>query len=262
MIARAFVFGQRGRRAGGSTLRDDRRDAMLGRRAWTTARALGKREEIFPIGSTAKTRWFATGGDGEDAVREANAALDDVFFSDGRVADAAAAGSSSSSAAESRRLTHVDATTGAATMVDVGLKTPTRRTATASARVTLGDEAFALVRENKVKKGDVLAAARLAGIIGAKKTHDLIPLCHALALDSVKIDLRMNEEAKAVDVFATATCSGKTGVEMEALTAVTVSGLTIYDMCKAVSKDIVIGDVRLEAKYGGKSGDWKRGGEV
>lgn len=147
-------------------------------------------------------------------------------------------------------------------MVDVGLKTPTRRTATASARVTLGDEAFALVRENKVKKGDVLAAARLAGIIGAKKTHDLIPLCHALALDSVKIDLRMNEEAKAVDVFATATCSGKTGVEMEALTAVTVSGLTIYDMCKAVSKDIVIGDVRLESKYGGKSGDWKRGGEV
>ena len=128
--------------------------------------------------------------------------------------------------------------------------------------MTLGDEAFALVRENKVKKGDVLAAARLAGIIGAKKTHDLIPLCHALALDSVKIDLRMNEEAKAVDVFATATCSGKTGVEMEALTAVTVSGLTIYDMCKAVSKDIVIGDVRLEAKYGGKSGDWKRGGEV
>ena len=236
---------------------------MLGRRAWTTARALGKREEIFPIGSTAKMRWFATSGDGEDAVREANAALDDVFFSDGRVADAAAAGSSSSSsAAESRRLTHVDATTGAATMVDVGLKTPTRRTATASARVTLGDEAFALVRENKVKKGDVLAAARLAGIIGAKKTHDLIPLCHALALDSVKIDLRMNEEAKAVDVFATATCSGKTGVEMEALTAVTVSGLTIYDMCKAVSKDIVIGDVRLEAKYGGKSGDWKRGGEV
>ena len=233
---------------------------MLRRRAWTAARALGASKRIFPIGRTS-TRAFATGGSGEDAVREANAVLDDVFFSAGRMGENDAVAGSSASGTQ-QRLTHVDATTGAATMVDVGLKTPTRRTATASARVTLGDEAFALVRENKVKKGDVLAAARLAGIIGAKKTHDLIPLCHALALDSVKIDLRMNEEAKAVDVFATATCSGKTGVEMEALTAVTVSGLTIYDMCKAVSKDIVIGDVRLESKYGGKSGDWKRGGEV
>lgn len=237
------------------------RRAMLTRRAWTTARALSVSKEIFRIGSTS-TRACATGGSGEDAVREANAVLDDVFFSAGRMSDDDAVAASLSPSGTTQRLTHVDATTGAATMVDVGLKTPTRRTATASARVTLGDEAFALVRENKVKKGDVLAAARLAGIIGAKKTHDLIPLCHALALDSVKIDLRMNEEAKAVDVFATATCSGKTGVEMEALTAVTVSGLTIYDMCKAVSKDIVIGDVRLESKYGGKSGDWKRGGEV
>ena len=109
-----------------------------------------------------------------------------------------------------------------------------------------------------MKKGDVLSTARLAGIMGAKRTADLIPLCHSLSLDEVKVELEMVEAEHAIDVTATAACSGKTGVEMEALTAATVSGLTIYDMCKAISKDIVIGDVRLESKSGGKSGDWTR----
>ena len=161
-------------------------------------------------------------------------------------------------AAPTGRLTHVDERSGAASMVNVGSKPSTSREATASARVWLGAEAFALVRENRMKKGDVLATARIAGIMGAKKTHDLIPLCHAIAIDAVKVDLTLNESERAVDIVAVASCTGKTGVEMEALTAAAVSGLTIYDMCKAVSKDIVIGDVRLEAKVGGKSGNWSR----
>ena len=156
------------------------------------------------------------------------------------------------------RLTHVDDVTGAASMVNVGAKPSTSRTATASARVTLGREAYEAVKRNALKKGDVLATARLAGITGAKKTHDLIPLCHQISLDAVKIDLRMVDADAAVEVSATATCAGKTGVEMEALTAAAVSGLTIYDMCKAVSKDIVIERVRLESKIGGKSGEWRR----
>ena len=124
--------------------------------------------------------------------------------------------------------------------------------------MTLGREAYEAVKRNALKKGDVLATARLAGITGAKKTHDLIPLCHQISLDAVKIDLRMVDADAAVEVSATATCAGKTGVEMEALTAAAVSGLTIYDMCKAVSKDIVIERVRLESKIGGKSGEWRR----
>ena len=143
-------------------------------------------------------------------------------------------------------------------MVNVGEKATTAREAVASGRVYVGAEAFALVRENGIKKGDVLSTARLAGIMGAKRTHELIPLCHSVALDAVKVDLELNEKELAIDVRATASCSGKTGVEMEALTAVSVSGLTIYDMCKAVSKHIVIGDIRLEAKRGGKSGNWTR----
>lgn len=143
-------------------------------------------------------------------------------------------------------------------MVNVGAKPSTSRTATASARVTLGREAYEAVKRNGIQKGDVLATARLAGIMGAKKTHDLIPLCHQISLDGVTIDLRMVDDDAAVEVFATASCAGKTGVEMEALTAAAVSGLTIYDMCKAVSKDIVIDRVRLESKIGGKSGEWRR----
>jgi cyclic pyranopterin phosphate synthase len=143
-------------------------------------------------------------------------------------------------------------------MVNVGSKPSTSREAAASARVWLGAEAFALVRENRMKKGDVLATARIAGIMGAKKTHDLIPLCHAIAIDAVKVDLTLNESDRTVDIVAIASCTGKTGVEMEALTAAAVSGLTVYDMCKAVSKDIVIGEVRLESKVGGKSGYWQR----
>lgn len=196
---------------------------------------------------------FHANGDRASAVEEANASLDETFGLGGvRV------GGGGDDAAPTGRLTHVDERSGAASMVDVGSKPSTSREATASARVWLGAEAFALVRENRMKKGDVLATARIAGIMGAKKTHDLIPLCHAIAIDAVKVDLTLNESERAVDIVAVASCTGKTGVEMEALTAAAVSGLTIYDMCKAVSKDIVIGDVRLEAKVGGKSGNWSR----
>ena len=180
-------------------------------------------------------------------VEEANAILADAFG--GALKDATGGAHAS--------LTHVNSA-GTASMVNVGAKATTSRVASASARVWIGAEAYALVRANAMKKGDVLSTARLAGIMGAKRTADLIPLCHSLALDQVKVELEMVEAEYAIDVTATAACSGKTGVEMEALTAATVSGLTIYDMCKAVSKDIVIGDVRLESKSGGKSGDWTR----
>jgi len=194
----------------------------------------------------------------ESAVAEANASLDASF---GRAAFSTTTPTTSGDDerdAANARLTHVDPVTGAASMVNVGAKPSTSRTATASARVTLGREAYEAVKRNGIQKGDVLATARLAGIMGAKKTHDLIPLCHQISLDGVTIDLRMVDDDAAVEVFATASCAGKTGVEMEALTAAAVSGLTIYDMCKAVSKDIVIDRVRLESKIGGKSGEWRR----
>lgn len=193
----------------------------------------------------------------ERDVREANEVLAGAF---GATSPASSARSTTaaSSARSTSTLTHVDARTGAASMVNVGEKATTSREAVASGRVYIGAEAFALVRENGIKKGDVLSTARLAGIMGAKRTHELIPLCHSVALDAVSVDLELNEKELAIDVRATASCSGKTGVEMEALTAVSVSGLTIYDMCKAVSKHIVIGDIRLEAKRGGKSGHWTR----
>jgi len=193
----------------------------------------------------------------ERDVREANETLEGVFRA---LSPASSARSTSAtpSARSTSTLTHVDARTGAASMVNVGEKPTTSREAVASGRVYIGAEAFALVRENGIKKGDVLSTARLAGIMGAKRTHDLIPLCHSVALDAVVVDMELNEKEFSIDVRATASCSAKTGVEMEALTAVSVSGLTIYDMCKAVSKHIVIGDIRLESKRGGKSGSWTR----
>ncbi len=152
------------------------------------------------------------------------------------------------------RLTHLD-DTGAARMVDVGAKPVTAREATATGRITLSPHALALVRDASTKKGDVLAVARVAGIMAAKRTADLIPLCHPLPLTRVAIDLALLEDG----VEATATCAttGQTGVEMEALTAATVALLTIYDMVKAVDKDMVIGDVRVTRKSGGTSGDYR-----
>lgn len=151
-------------------------------------------------------------------------------------------------------LTHLDET-GRARMVDVGGKAETRRVAVASGRVRMSPEALAAIRDGEVPKGDVLAAARIAGIMGAKKTAELIPLCHPLALDAVTVDFAVEDDA--VRATATASLSGRTGVEMEAMTAVSVALLTIYDMAKAVDQAMVIEAVRLIEKRGGKSGDWR-----
>ncbi|MEO1190142.1 MAG: cyclic pyranopterin monophosphate synthase MoaC [Pseudomonadota bacterium] len=155
------------------------------------------------------------------------------------------------------RLTHFDAE-GKAAMVDVGAKEETLRVATARGEVLVAPETFALIEAGKLGKGDVLAVARLAGIMAAKRTPDLIPLCHPLALTSVKVDLSLDRERSAVLIEATCKLTGKTGVEMEALTAVSVAGLTVYDMCKAVDRGMTIGAVRLVAKSGGKSGDFRQ----
>lgn len=150
-------------------------------------------------------------------------------------------------------LTHLDET-GAAHMVDVGHKQLTTREAIATGRITMSRQAATAIREGAIKKGDVLATARIAGIMAAKKTAELIPLCHPLPLTRVAIDLAPDETG--VTVTATAATHGQTGVEMEALTAATVALLTLYDMAKAIDKAMVIGDVRLLSKKGGKSGDW------
>ncbi len=151
--------------------------------------------------------------------------------------------------------THFDAE-GKAVMVDVSDKADTVRTATAAATVLMQPETLALIMQGGVKKGDVLSVARLAGIMGAKRTPDLIPLCHPLMLTSVKVDLTCDPTRNAVDVTATCKLKGQTGVEMEALTAVTVAALTVYDMCKAVDRGMTVTDVRLLHKAGGKSGEW------
>jgi cyclic pyranopterin phosphate synthase len=149
-------------------------------------------------------------------------------------------------------LTHVNGS-GEARMVDVGDKPVTTRTAVARSRVSMKPETLRLIAENGMKKGDVLATARIAGIMAAKKTAELIPLCHSLPLTSVSVDLALDETNSRVEITATARCDYKTGVEMEALTAAAVAGLTVYDMCKAVDKEMVIGDVTLLHKTGGKS---------
>jgi len=150
-------------------------------------------------------------------------------------------------------LTHFD-DQGNAVMVDVGAKDITERSATAKGSVLVSPETMALIQAGGVKKGDVLAVAQLAGIMGAKRTPDLIPLCHPLALTSVTVTLNLDPARNAVDISATCKLSGKTGVEMEALTAVSVAALTVYDMCKAADKAMCITDIRLTHKDGGKSG--------
>lgn len=150
-------------------------------------------------------------------------------------------------------LTHLDSS-GAARMVDVGGKAVTAREAVATGRIAMSPEAAAAIAAGSVKKGDVLAVARVAGIMAAKKTSELIPLCHPLPLTRVSIELEPN--ASGVTVTATAATEGKTGVEMEALTAATAALLTVYDMAKALDKAMVIEAVRLLSKTGGKSGDW------
>ncbi len=149
--------------------------------------------------------------------------------------------------------THLDAK-GRASMVDVSDKPESRRVAVARGSVIMAPETLAKIREGGVEKGDVLSVARLAGIMGAKRTSELIPLCHPLALTSIEVDLSLAAERDAVDITATCKVQGQTGVEMEALTAVAVAGLTIYDMCKAVDRGMRIVDIRLTHKSGGKSG--------
>ncbi|HEX6118375.1 MAG TPA: cyclic pyranopterin monophosphate synthase MoaC [Dongiaceae bacterium] len=153
--------------------------------------------------------------------------------------------------------THFDKE-GKARMVDVSDKAETERTATAKGSVVMQPATLALIKDGGVKKGDVLSVARLAGIMGAKRTPDLVPLCHPLALTSVHVDLALDEARNAVDITATCKLSGKTGVEMEALTAVSVAALTVYDMCKAVDKGMQITDIRLTHKSGGKSGTFEQ----
>ena len=147
---------------------------------------------------------------------------------------------------------------GRAKMVDVGEKSPTRRTATAAARVLVNENTFALIRSGGMKKGDVLTVAQVAGVMGAKRTPDIIPMCHPILMDGINLDLSLDETRKRVEIRATVSCDGRTGVEMEALTAVSTAALTVYDMCKAVQKDMVITDIRLVSKTGGVHGDYKR----
>lgn len=157
--------------------------------------------------------------------------------------------------ADEARLTHVDES-GAARMVDVSGKDVTKRQAVASGRVLVSAEVVALLRGEGVPKGDALGVARVAGIMAAKRTPDLVPLCHPLAISGVTVDLEVEDDAVAIT--ATVRTTDRTGVEMEALTAVSVAALTVVDMVKAVDKGAVITDIRVETKTGGKSGDWSR----
>ena len=147
---------------------------------------------------------------------------------------------------------------GRAKMVDVGEKPETRRTATAAARVLVSPQTFALIRSGGMKKGDVLTVAQVAGIMGAKQTSTLIPMCHPVAVDGIDLSLRLDEARCSVEILATVSCAGRTGVEMEALTAASTAALTVYDMCKAVQKDMIITDLRLLEKSGGVHGDFHR----
>lgn len=155
------------------------------------------------------------------------------------------------------KLTHISVK-GEAEMVDVSHKDISKRVAIASCKVILGKKVYDLVSANQLAKGDVLSVAKIAGITGAKQTSNLIPLCHNINITHVRVDLRLNPCDYCVEIEGEAASTGKTGVEMEAMTAVTVAGLTVYDMCKAASKHIQITDVLLEHKTGGKSGDWSR----
>lgn len=147
---------------------------------------------------------------------------------------------------------------GRAKMVDVGEKPVTVRTAIAAARVLVNRKTFELIRSGGMKKGDVLTVAQVAGVMGAKHTPDLIPMCHPILIDGIDMQLSLDEECCSIEIRAKVSCGGRTGVEMEALTAVSAAALTVYDMCKAVQKDMLITDVRLLEKTGGVHGDYKR----
>jgi len=158
---------------------------------------------------------------------------------------------------EQRDFTHFNGD-GRARMVDVGDKAVTCRTAVAAGRVRLNRATFDLIRSGDMKKGDVLTVAQVAGIMGAKRTPDIIPMCHPIPLNGVDLSLMLDEARLSVEITATVCVEGRTGAEMEALTAVTVAALTVYDMCKAVQRDIVISDIRLLQKTGGVHGEYER----
>ena len=143
-------------------------------------------------------------------------------------------------------------------MVDVGKKDTTRRVAVAAGRVLVNPHTFALIRSGGMKKGDVLTVAQIAGIMGAKRTPDLIPMCHPILMDGINLELSLDKQRLSVEIKAEVRCDGRTGVEMEALTAVSTAALTVYDMCKAVQKDMTIMDIRLLSKTGGVHGDYFR----
>ena len=147
---------------------------------------------------------------------------------------------------------------GRAKMVDVGEKPVSTRTAVAAGRVLVNEHTFALIRSGGMKKGDVLTVAQVAGVMGAKRTPDLIPMCHPIPISGIDLRLSLDEQRLSVEIEASVRCDGRTGVEMEALTAVSVAALTVYDMCKAVQKDMVISDIRLLSKTGGVHGEFHR----
>ena len=147
---------------------------------------------------------------------------------------------------------------GRAKMVDVGEKPVSERTAVAAGRVLVNRETFALIKSGGMKKGDVLTVAQVAGVMGAKHTPDLIPMCHPILIDGINLNLHLDDIRCSVEIEATVSCDGRTGVEMEALTAVSTAALTVYDMCKAVQKDMVITDLRLLRKTGGVHGNYER----
>lgn len=147
---------------------------------------------------------------------------------------------------------------GRAKMVDVGEKPVSQRVAVAGARVLVNENTFALIKSGGMKKGDVLTVAQIAGVMGAKRTPDIIPMCHPILMDGINLELSLDEERLSVEIKAEVRCDGRTGVEMEALSAVSIAALTVYDMCKAVQKDMVISDIRLISKTGGVHGDYYR----
>ena len=156
-----------------------------------------------------------------------------------------------------KNFTHFDSN-GKAIMVDVALKQKTIRTAKASCTVSMNKETFLLVKDGNTAKGDVFGIARIAGILAAKKTHELIPLCHPISISSIKINFELDENQYLIKIISDCRLNDKTGLEMEALTSVSIAALTIYDMCKAVDKNIIISDIKLLEKSGGKSGKFKR----
>ncbi|CAD5180860.1 unnamed protein product [Musa acuminata subsp. malaccensis] len=208
-------------------------------------------------------RCFISSNSHDLAIAELNKELESIFgeppSSSALSSNASQVSHFTSPSSEDKptNLTHVDGS-GHAKMVDVSSKVESKRAAIASCRVLLGQKVYNLVASNQIAKGDVLTVAKISGINGAKQTGNLIPLCHNIGLTHVRVDLTLNEKDYSVEIEGEAVATGKTGVEMEAMTAVTIAGLTVYDMCKAASKDICITDVRLEHKTGGKSGHWSR----